>query len=105
MTSLAQSYSNVGPDAIALQDVTAIESKKTKLNEKRHDIEYADPEPTDLPAVVDIHGDVIKADWHTIRAKANEAEEYEHSLGLWQAMKSYKKVHSSIFAIIFRSPP
>jgi hypothetical protein len=38
--------------------------------------------PTDLPAVVDIYGDVIKADWHAIRIKANEAEEYEHSLGL-----------------------
>ncbi len=65
--------------------------------EKHADIERAEQGgvvalPSDLPAVIDIHGDVIKADWHEIRAKANEAEEYEHSLGIWQAIKTYKKV-------------
>lgn len=76
-------------DAIAPQDPSVIESEKKEkeqFDEKQPDIEYAD-----VPAVVDVHGEVIKADWHTIRAKANDAEEYEHSLGLWQAMKSYKK--------------
>ena len=55
----------------------------------------------DPPAVVDIHGNVIKADWHVIRAKANEAEVYEHSLGLWQAMKAYKKVCSICLCFAF----
>lgn len=50
---------------------------------KAPDIEFAEQGsetalPTDLPAVVDIYGDVIKTDWHAIRIKANEAEEYEH---------------------------
>lgn len=68
-----------------------------KFDEKHPDIAHVERGdmatlPSDLPAVVDIHGDVIKADWHAMRAKANEAEEFEHSLGLWQAMKLYKKV-------------
>lgn len=88
MTSASQA------DAIAAQDPTAIESEKEKkkLGEKQFDIEYA-KRGGDLPAVVDVHGEVIKAE-------ANEAEEYEHSLGLWQAMKFYKKVQSSIFAVL-----
>lgn len=94
MTSVSQA------DAIAPQDPTAIEGEKKKLDEKQPDIEYAERGGDDLPAVVDIHGEVIKADWHTIRAKANEAEVYEHSLGLWQSMKSYQKVQSSVFALL-----
>ena len=102
IASLAQTPSGIGPDAITPPVSAAIErEKKTKkLNEGQPDIEYAEKGgEADLPAVVDIHGDVIKADWHVIRAKANEAEVYEHSLGLWQAMKTYKKVCSFVFAL------
>ncbi|KIN00655.1 hypothetical protein OIDMADRAFT_29739 [Oidiodendron maius Zn] len=95
MTSLAQIPSGIGPDAIISSVSTAIEREKTKkLDEGQPDIEYAEKGcEADLPAAVDIHGDVIKADWHAICAKANEAEAYEHSLGLWQAMKAYKKYY------------
>lgn len=101
MTSLAQIPSGIGPDAIISSVSTAIEREKTKkLDEGQPDIEYAEKGcEADLPAAVDIHGDVIKADWHAICAKANEAEAYEHSLGLWQAMKAYKKVCSFVFAL------
>ena len=102
MTSLAQTSSGIGPDAITPPVSAAIEKEKKteKLDEGQPDIEYAEKGgEVDLPAVVDIHGDVIKADWHAIRAKANEAEAYEHSLGLWQAMRAYKKVCSFVFAL------
>jgi hypothetical protein len=82
----------MGPDAIALQNTAAAHGDKKQQLDDKPDIEYAEQGGTDIPAVVDIHGDVIKADWHAIRAKANDAEEYEHSLGIWQSMKTYKKV-------------
>ncbi len=99
MASFPQTCSDAEPDAIAPQDpiITEGELKKKKREGMQSGIEYAEQGggavlSTDLPAVVDIHGEVIKADWHVIRTKANEAEEYEHSLGVWQAMKTYKKV-------------
>ncbi|KAH8807102.1 MFS maltose permease MalP [Xylogone sp. PMI_703] len=67
----------------------AEKSKETEIEHAERGGEIA--LETDLPAIVDIHGNVIKADWHAIRIKANEAEAYEHSLGLWEAMKLYKK--------------
>lgn len=84
-----------GSDVIAMQDTAVAETREVEKtrDRKQSDIEFAGPRSEDtIPAVVDIHGDVIKADWHAIRVKANESEEYEHSLGLWQAMKTYKKV-------------
>lgn len=79
------------------------EKKSKNLKEKHSDIdiEYAEHGggaalASDVLAVVDIHGDVIKADWDTIRAKEIEAKEYDHALGLWQAVKTYKKVPSCL---------
>jgi hypothetical protein len=105
---MSQPPPEVRPITVTPENPTTIASepkkKKKRLEEKYPDIEFAERGgdaalAADLPAIVDIHGDVIKADWHTIRAKANEAEAYEHSLGLWQAMKIYKKVHSIVFAM------
>jgi hypothetical protein len=80
----------------------AMQGQESRNNQTKNDgsspeIEFAEQGgvgtmPSDLPAIVDIHGDVIKADWHAIREKANTAEAYEHSIGIWEACKIYKKV-------------
>ena len=99
MAPIPQTNSSSNPDIIRRQEVpVADDHEKTNPDEKHPDIELARQggeigPATTVPAIVDIHGDVIKADWHAIRTQANEAEEYEHSLGLWEAVRTYKKVH------------
>jgi hypothetical protein len=84
MASLPQAGSNLGADAAQVPRNVESQKKTTKNpDEKQPDIEFAGQGgetalPTNLPAVVDIYGDVIKTDWHAIRIKANEAEKYEH---------------------------
>ena len=74
-------------------DSAEVPAKGEGYGEKVDHIESAPVQQVDdIPAIVDVHGDVIKADWHAIREKANAAEVYEHSISLWTAMKTYKKV-------------
>lgn len=99
MASRTQNNSTANSDIIDRQEVpVADDLERTNIDEKRPSIELAEQggeigQATTVPAIVDIHGDVVKADWHAIRVQANEAEVYEHSLGLWEAMRTYKKVH------------
>ena len=43
-------------------------------------------------AIANMDTSESKINWKAIQIKADDAEEYEHSLGFWQAAKIYKKV-------------
>ena len=43
--------------------------------------------------------DLSKASWAEIKAEAEAAEEYEHSLTLWQSIKVYKAVSTTTLTI------
>lgn len=99
VASIPQTNSSASPGTIDRQEIpVADDFNRTNLDERHHNIETAEQggeigQATTVPAILDIHGDVVKADWHAIRTRANEAEVYEHSLGLWEAMRTYKKGH------------
>jgi hypothetical protein len=98
MASITRTNSSANRDTIDRPEIPVAHGlDRTNLDEKHRNIETAEQggeigQATTVPAIVDIHGDVVKADWHAIRTQANEAEVYEHSLGLWEAMRTYKKV-------------